>query len=172
MALVVADTSALVSLGTVADHPASPLDALLESHDVAAPEQVIDELRGTAAYDDASGRGARAVLDRLSAFDVRPTDLDESFPLDPGENATVTLANDVDADQLVCDEFAKLALVHASLVGARLVTTPSLVLAMVRTGRFDGGTADDLLAEVSAARSWEGNAYVARTRATLRRERE
>lgn len=170
MGLVVADTSALVSLGVVAAHRTSPLDVLFDDHTVVVPERVVDELRDTAAYDDPSGRGAGAVLDRLASFDVRRTELDETFPLDDGENAAVTLANDIGADQLVCDEFAQLALVHASLADTRLLTTPSLLLALVRNGRLDVETAEDLLATASEARSWAGNAYVDRARATLREE--
>lgn len=170
MGLVVADTSALVSLGTVAAHEARPLDVLLEDHVTVVPRRVLDELGDTAAYDDPSGRGARAAIDREPAFDVRATTLDETFPLDDGENAAVTLANDLGADQLLCDEFETLALVHASLVGARLVTTPSLLLALARNGRVTVDEAADLLAAMSDARSWKANAYVARVEAALEGE--
>ncbi len=102
---VVADTSALVSLGVV-----------------------VDELAETAAYDDASGRAAKAVLDRRDQFVVRDVDLDEAFPLDDGENAAVRLANDIETTQFYCDEFNRLALIHASLTTARLVTSPILLM--------------------------------------------
>jgi len=172
MARIVADTSALVSLGTVAEHAASPLDGLLDAHAVVVPERVLDELADTADYDDPSGRAARAVLDRRSAFAVRSTDLDEEFPLDDGENAAVTLANDLDADQFLRDEFHRLALVHASLTGPRLVTSPSLLLALVRAGWLTADAAENLLETMSDARSWDENSYVARARATLRAENE
>lgn len=171
MALVVADTSALVSLGTVANRDPNPLDVLLGAHEVAVPERVVGELADTAEYDDPSGAAAEAVIGRRSALDVRPGRLEDSFPLDAGENAAVALANDLGAAQMVCDEFAQLALVHASLAETRLVTTPSLLLVLVRNGRFDAETAIDLLDAMSDARSWEGNAYVERARATLRDER-
>lgn len=167
MELVVADTSALVSLGTVADHPAGLFDHLLDDHEVVVPEQVVEELRETAAFDDPSGRGAGAVLDRLSDVDVRPVAIDETFPLDDGENAAVTLANSLGATQFRCDEFSALALVHASLSDTRLVTTPSLVAALVRTGRLDAAAALDLLEAMADARSWAGNAYVERVRTTI-----
>ena len=47
MAPIVADTSALVSLGTVADSSPNPLDLLLDSHTVVVSEQVVDELAET-----------------------------------------------------------------------------------------------------------------------------
>lgn len=55
MVLVVADTSALVSLGTAADHEPSPLDILLASHDVVLPEQVVSELRPSTYSDGIRG---------------------------------------------------------------------------------------------------------------------
>lgn len=172
MALIVADTSALVSLGTVANATSNPLDVLLELHDVVVPEQVIDELAETASYDDISAEAARSVLDRRSALGVRSVELDETFPLDDGENAAVTLANDIGAAQLLCDEFNRLALVHASLVETRLVTTPLLLTAFVRNGVLPPAAGEAFLAEMSEARSWSENSYVKRARATLEQQRE
>ena len=171
MVLIVADTSALVSLGTVADASSNPLDLLLESHDIVIPEQVVDELAETASYDDLSGEGAQAVLNRRSAFEVRSVELDETFPLDDGENAAVTLANDIDALQLLCDEFNRLALIHASLAETRLVTTPILLTALVRSDALSPDAADAFLAEMSDARSWSSNSYVKRAKATLQQQR-
>lgn len=168
MGLVVADTSALVSLGTVLDHASNPLDVLIEEHHLVVPQQVVEELEETAAYEDGSGRAAAAVLDRLDGFDVRGTELDDDFPLDDGENAAVTLANDLDATQLLCDEFNRLALVHASLADTRLVTTPTVLTALVRTGRLDASVAEALLSRMSEARSWDDNTYVSRASETLR----
>jgi predicted nucleic acid-binding protein len=172
MALIVADTSALVSLGTVATTEPNPLDILLDSHDVVVPEHVVDELAETASYDDPSGGAARAVLDRQPAYEVESVELDETFPLDDGENAAVTLANEVEAVQLLCDEFNRLALVHASLAEIRLVTTPILLTALVRNDAISPDAADEFLAEMSDARSWSSNSYVERAKATLRQQRE
>lgn len=172
MVRIVADTSALVSLGTVADATTNPLDILLKSHELLLPEQVLEELAETASYDDASGVAAQAVLDRKNVFEVRPVELDETFPLDDGENAAVTLANEVNASQLLCDEFNRLALIHASLVDTRLVTTPILLTALVRNGVLSPNSADQFLEKMSDARSWSANTYVARAKATLQQQRE
>ncbi|QIO24172.1 hypothetical protein [Haloarcula sp. JP-L23] len=172
MVRIVADTSALVSLGTVEDTTPNPLDLLLDSHVVILPEQVVDELTETASYDDASGVAAQAVLDRQAAFEVRNVDLDETFPLDDGENAAVTLANEVDAVQLLCNEFNRLALVHASLVDTRLVTTPIVLTALVRNNVLSPDAAEAVLEEMSNARSWSANTYVARAKSTLQQQRE
>ncbi|MFC7157621.1 hypothetical protein ACFQPA_19525 [Halomarina halobia] len=172
MVRIVSDTSALVSLGTVADTTPNPLDLLLDSHDVILPEQVVDELAETASYADASGEAAQAVLDRLATFEVRSVELDETFPLDDGENAAVTLANEVDAVQLLCDEFNRLALIHASLADTRLVTTPIGLTALVRNDVLSPDAAEAFLDEMSDARSWSANTYVARARATLQQQRD
>jgi predicted nucleic acid-binding protein len=172
MVRIVADTSALVSLGTVADAATNPLYSLLESHELLLPEQVLEELAETASYDDASGEAAQAVLDRQNSFEVRPVELDETFPLDDGENAAVTLANEVNAVQLLCDEFNQLALVHASLVETRLVTTPILLTALVRNDVLSPDSAERFLEQMSDVRSWSANSYVARAKATLQQQRE
>lgn len=167
---VVADTSALVTLGTVCEMEPNPLDHLLASHAVLIPERVLAELRDTAAFEDASGAAANAVLDRREAFDVRSIDLDETFPLDEGENAAVTLANEADATQCLCDEFGKLALVHASLADTRLVTSPTLLIALVRNDVLAPDETRAMLDSMATARSWSGNSYVARARDVLDRE--
>ena len=169
MALIVADTSALVSLGTVATHEKTPLRIIFDDHQVSIPEQVVAELQQTAAYEDRSGNAAQAVLDRLPEFSVRAAKLEEDFPLDNGENAAVSLANDLDATQLLCDEFNSIALIHASLDDTRLVTTPTLLTALVRNGHLAPVNVEDLLSKMSDARSWESNTYVAQARMTLQR---
>ncbi|WP_129115002.1 hypothetical protein [Halegenticoccus tardaugens] len=172
MVLLVADTSALVSLGTVATREKSPLGIILDEHRVGIPEQVVAELEQSATYEDRSGDAAQAVLDRLSEFSVRAAKLDEDFPLDDGENAAVSLANDLDATQFLCDEFNQLALIHASLADTRLVTTPTLLTAFVRNGHLAPMDAEDVLSKMSDARSWETNAYVAQAKTTLQREKQ
>ncbi|WP_247728366.1 hypothetical protein [Halovivax limisalsi] len=171
MTVLVADTSALVSLGIVAKHETSPLSRILDSSQVCIPERVVSELETTAAYDDRSAAAARDVLDHLSRFSVQPAELEEDFPLDDGENAAVSLANDLDATQFLCDEFNRLALVHVSLADTRLVTTPTLLTALVRNERLDPSAAEDLLSTMRDARSWESNTYVEQARLTLGRQK-
>lgn len=181
MTALVADTSALVSLGVVstdegpddpnaasdatAGHSPDPLSLCLDGYSVFVPEVVVTELRETASYDDVHARAADAVLDRADALTVRSVALDASFPLDDGENAGVTLANEIDADLFCCDEFSRLGLIHASLADTRLVTTPTLLSAFVRTDRLTTAEARALLDDIGDARSWDSNAYVERARA-------
>lgn len=157
---LVADTSALVSIASTEETRRVALPLLLDGYDVTVPERVIDELETTAGYDDDHATAARAILDRRDQLTIRSVDLDPDFPLDDGENAAVQLADQVDATFFYCDEYNHLALVHASLSDAQLVTTPRLLKAFVVHGDLERATAKDLLDEIAHRRSWDGNAYV------------
>lgn len=167
MSTLVADTSALVSLGIATDADADPLVLCLDRYEVLVPAMVIEELQEIASYDDLHGCAATAVLERADSFETRLVDLDASFPLDDGENAAVTLANRYDAALMLCDEFNQLGLIHASLANTRLVTTPTLLSVLVRTGLLSVVDARMLLDEISDARSWSANSYVQRARSLL-----
>ena len=105
-----------MSLGIIDDEDWNPLNYLVGTHTVIIPRIIVSELEETAAYDDASGQGAQRTLDHQDKLEVAEVNLDDSFPLDDGENAAVTLANELNATQFLCDEFNRLALIHASLV--------------------------------------------------------
>lgn len=167
MTVLVADTSGLVSLAVAADDDPDPLALCLDSYDVVVPQIVLDELRDIASYDDDHGVAADAVLARTDEMTVQSVTLDAEFPLDDGENAAVTLANDIDAVLLLCDEFERLGLVHASLANTRLVTTPTMLSVFVRTGALASDDALALLETISGTRSWDANSYVQRARALL-----
>ena len=167
MARVIADASALVSLGIVADDEPDPLTRCLSRYEVIVPTAVIDELREIASYNDVHGHAASAVLDRVDAFTRQSVDLDAEFPLDNGENAAVTLANNLDAALFLCDQFNQLGLIHASLADTRLVTTPTLLSVLVRAEHLSAAEARLLLDESSDARSWGTNSYVQRARSLL-----
>lgn len=166
MSLLVADTSALVSLGIVGTADTDPLALCLDSYELLVPEVVV-ELEDVASYEDAHGQGAQAVLDRAGTFTVQSVSLDAAFPLDDGENAAVTLANDTDAAMLLCDEFNQLGLIHASLANTRLVTTPTLLSVFVRNGQLNPEVAISSLDTIAAERSWDENQYVKRARSLL-----
>jgi predicted nucleic acid-binding protein len=167
MPTLVADASALVSLGIAADDDPDPLALCLAHYAVVIPTVVVEELREIASYDDAHGRAATTVLDRIDALEIRSVALDAEFPLDDGENAAVTLANDLDAAFFLCDEFNQLGLIHASLADTRLVTTPTLLSVLVRTEQLSAADARLLLDAISDARSWGTNSYVQRARSLL-----
>jgi len=167
MSILVADTSGLVSLGVVAGGSPDPLSMCLTRYDVVIPTAVIDELREIAAYEDAHGRAAERILDRTDSVTIESVALDDDFPLDAGENAAVSLANEIDASILLCDEFTQIGILHASLVDTRLITTPTLLSVLVRTDTLSPDEARTLLTEISEERSWSANSYVQRARSLL-----
>ena len=162
---IVADTSALVSLGCSSD----PLviDTLLSEYELRIPEIVVAELEDVAAYDDEHARAARRVLERSNDIETERVSLDSEFPLDDGENAAVTLANKREAEMLLRDEFDKLGLVHASLDDVKLVTTPKFLLVLEAKGLLSSTEVASLLDEISDVRSWDGNSYVEGVRERL-----
>lgn len=167
MTALVADTSALVSLGVVTETDLDPLELCLTEYEVTVPSEVEAELAEIAAYDDRHGRGATTVQNRLTEITVESVSLDTTFPLEDGENGAVTLANEIDAALLLCDEFTQLGLIHASLADTRLVTTPTLLSVLVRTEHLSAAEARLLLDAISDARSWGANSYVQRARSLL-----
>lgn len=167
MALLVADTSALVSLGTAAEESPSPLTFLLDEYTVLIPHEVEDELATTAAYNDTAGDAAQAVLTCRNRFTMVAASLDPTFPLDVGENAAIALANDQEAGLFFCDEFNEIGIVHASLTDTRLVTTPSLLRAFAKWVVCTAAEAETILDTISTARSWDSNRYAERSIASL-----
>ncbi|MGB9955568.1 hypothetical protein ACOZ4B_04130 [Haloferax prahovense] len=167
MPQLIADASALVSLGIVTCDDPDPLALCLSQYEVVVPTAVINELREIASYDDVHGHAASAVLDQAGLFTTQSVELDAEFPLDDGENAAVTLANEFDAALFLCDEFNQLGLIHASLADTRLVTTPTLLSVLVRTDHLSAADARVLLDAISDARSWDVNSYVQRARSLL-----
>ncbi len=103
-------------------------------------------------------------LERVGDSPVKSVTLDAQFPLDDGENAAVTLADEIETSLFLCEEFNPLGLIHASLATTRLVTTPTLLAVFVRSGRLESSDALELLEDVSGVRSWESNSYVQRAR--------
>ncbi|MXR19455.1 hypothetical protein [Halobacterium bonnevillei] len=167
MPRLVADASALVSLGVVTEANPDSLALCLARYEVVVPTVVVEELQEIASFDDVHGRAATTVLDRTETLETRSVGLDAEFPLDDGENAAITLSNDLDAALLLCDEFTQLGLIHASLVDTRFVTTPTLLSVFVRNGQLSPADAQVLLDEISDARSWDANSYVQRARSLL-----
>jgi len=174
---VVADTSALVSLAVpsadetydTATEP-DPLQYVLTSCAVSVPSSVVTELREIAQYSDIHAAAAHNVLAARSHYDVddpyersetpesRPT-----FGLDDGETDGIVLANTIDADGFLTDEFGgnNFALVHAALAGPRIVPTPRLLCDYARDGHMDAEEARALIRTISPHRSWDDSPYVA-----------
>lgn len=173
----VADTSALVSLAVPradADYDAQsaldPLQFLLTSCDVTVPPEVVAELREIAQYQDIHGAAAANVLaardyytvedpfERADTPDERPT-----FGLDDGETDGIVLANALDFDGFLTDEFGgtNFPLIHAVLRGPRIIPTPRLICDYARNNHMTHTEAQALITLISSKRSWENSSYVA-----------
>jgi hypothetical protein len=172
---VVADTSALVSLAVpradaaVDTDTPDPLQYLLTSCDVFVPPEVVAELRDIMQYQDIHGTAASNVLaarnhytiedpyERDDTPDTRPT-----FGLDDGETDGIVLANALDVDGFLTDEFGgtNFPLIHAVLQGPLIVPTPRLICDYARNGHMAQKEARTLITTISPHRSWENSPYV------------
>ncbi|MFC4360231.1 hypothetical protein ACFO0N_19970 [Halobium salinum] len=180
---VVADTSALVSLAVPradaaydTDTAPDPLQYLLTSCDVAVPPEVVAELRDMAQYQDIHGAAASNVLaahahytvddpyERADTPESRPT-----FGLDDSETDGIVLANALDVDGFLTDEFGgtNFALIHAVLQDPRIVPTPRLLCDYARNDHMTHEEARTLIETISPHRSWENSPYVSQLLALL-----
>jgi len=173
---VVADTSALVSLAvprTVMEYDVEskpdPLQYLLTSCAVTVPPEVVAELRDVSQYQDVHGAAASNVLAADDYYEVvdpyhQPDTPDSrpTFGLDDGETDGIVLANALDVDGFLTDEFGgtNFALVHAALAGPRIVPTPRLVCDYARNGHMTNADARTLVGVISPHRSWGDSPYV------------
>jgi hypothetical protein len=180
---VVADTSALVSLGVPradadydTDTAPDPLQYLLTSCDVSVPPDVVSELQDLTQYRDIHGAAATTVLAARNHYTVQaPYERDETpdsrpaFGLDDGETDGIVLANALDVDGVLTDEFGgtNFALVHAALQGPRIVPTPRLLCEYVRNDHMAAEEARRLITTISPHRSWDDSPYVAQLLAHL-----
>ena len=156
--VLVADTSALVSLAIATDD--GPIHCLFEEYDVRVPPAVVSELEEIATYNDTHANAATRVLDQLTETHIQQPTEQPDYPLDLGETAAITLANEANAAVFLCDEYGELSTVHALLSEARLMTTPKMIEAFVLRGVLPPAEAQTALSEMVTERSWRHNAYV------------
>jgi hypothetical protein len=180
---VIADTSALVSLGVPradadydTDTAPDPLQYLLTSCDVSVPPGVVPELQDRTQYRDIHGAAATNVLAARNHYTVEdPYERDETrdsrptFGLDDGETDGIVLANALGVDGFLTDEFGgtNFALVHAALQGPRIVPTPRLLCDYARNGHMAAEEARRLITTISPHRNWENSPYVTQLLADL-----
>ena len=172
---VVADTSALVSLAVPRADAAvntdvpDPFQYLLTSCDLCVPPEVVTELRDITQYQDIHAAAANNVLAARTHYTVEdPYERDDTpdsrptFGLDDGETDGIVLANALDVDGFLTDEFGgtNFPLIHAVLQGPRIVPTPRLIVDYARNGHMSHEGARTLITAISPHRSWENSPYV------------
>jgi predicted nucleic acid-binding protein len=168
---VVADTSALVSLAVpradaaVDTNTPDPFQYLLTSCDVFVPPDVVAELRDITQYQDIHAAAANNVLAARSYYTVEDPygredtpDSRPTFGLDDGETDGIVLADALDVDGFLTDEFGgtNFSLIHA----VRIVPTPRLIVDYARNGHLSPEEARTLITTISLHRSWENSPYV------------
>lgn len=180
---VVADTSALVSLAVPRADAAydtttapDPLQYLLTSCDVFVPPEVVAELRELTQYQDIHGAAATTVLAADDHYAVtNPYERDDTsnsrptFGLEDGETDGIVLANALDVDGFLTDEFGgtNFPLIHAVLQGPRIVPAPRLICDYAWNGHMTRGEARTLITVISPHRCWDNSPYVAQLRQRL-----
>lgn len=150
--MIVADTSALVSLTT-----AECLDLFLDEFDVHTTDTVLDELEDTAAYDDPHGNAATEILDRRDRMTVHTVDDDvpETSRIDRGEGSCVVLSDQLSADFLVTDDLRALPELE-QLTTTHVAISPIVLKALVNRGVLERGEAQQCLEQLAETRDWLG----------------
>jgi len=149
--MIVADTSALISLATV-----DLLDTLIAEYDVHSTEAVVEELTETATYDDVHGRAAQVVLDRRDGIEVHEAESDlVTARIDAGEASAATLAAELGAEFLLTDDLRALPELQTA-VEARVAISPIVLAALLRRGVLDREAASEKLDRLAQERDWLG----------------
>lgn len=150
--MVVADTSALISLTT-----ANCLTLVLDEFDAHTTAVVLDELEQTAAHDDPHGAAATRVVDHQQRFTVH--DLDEDIPetsrIDRGEGSCVVLANHLSAAFLLTDDLRALPELQ-QLTDAKVAISPIVLKALVNRDVLERAEAIQRLDQLAETRDWLG----------------
>jgi len=150
--MIVADTSALVSLTT-----AGTLRLFLEEFNVHTTETVVDELEETSEYDDTHGEAAETVLQQLDQITVHGIESGEfqSSRVDPGEGSCALLTKDLNADFLITDDLRALPEVQ-TVADAKVAISPIILKALVKRDVLKEQEAREKLEMLVERRDWLG----------------
>lgn len=150
--MIVADTSALVSLAT-----ANTLEHVLDEFDVHTTATVVAELEDTAAYDDAHAQGADHVLQQLDGITVHEVDDIgvQSSRIDEGEASCLALEDELDPSFLLTDDLRALPELQ-TLTDAQVAISPIVLKALVKRTVFTDSEAKERLDRLAETRDWLG----------------
>ncbi|TQQ83244.1 hypothetical protein EGH24_00090 [Halonotius terrestris] len=158
--MIVADTSALISLATV-----DLIATVLSEFDVHTTETVIDELETTSEYDDSHGDAAQRVLaerDRLTIH--RVDDAIESSRVDVGEGSCGRLSADHGASFLLTDDLRALPELQ-TVVDADVAISPIVLKALVQRDVLSHDDAVSKVETLADRRDWLGAPIYRRAKA-------
>lgn len=166
---IVVDTNVLLNLALpVVDGRSSapsggdPLKALLTAYDVHVPSSVVGEVGAATGSDDLLAAAADTVLkasDHLTTHDVTGK-IDEplAYGLDRGESHGIWLANDIDADMFVTDEFNTTNYLFVSLALEDrniLFTTPHVLCVFADRDILPSQYVDGALTYYIETKNWD-----------------
>lgn len=176
--VVVVDTNVLLNLALPvvdgrdrAPTGDDPLKALLSTYDVHVPASVLGEVGDATGGDDLLAAAATLVLDaahHLTTHEVAAEiDGPVSFGLDAGESHAIWLANDLDAEMFITDEFNSTNYLFVSLAledRNTLYTTPHVLCVLATHGILAAPYVDMALTYYTETKDWDRQ-YVDRLRA-------
>jgi hypothetical protein len=176
-AVAVVDTNVLLGLATpVVDgrqevpSGADPLKALLSTYDVHVPASVLGELTETTGDDDLLAAAATLVLratQQMTSHDVGDRADDPlDYGLDRGESDGIWLANELEADLFITDEFDTTNYLFVALAlddRNRLFTTPHVLCALATRDILPAAYVDAALSYYVDTKGWDAQ-YVAQLR--------
>lgn len=150
--MIVADTSALISLAT-----ADALSIVIDEFDIHCPALVVEELEATAAYEDSHGEAATAVLNVLDQLTVHEIDgpTIESSRVDAGKGHCLGLCAELDAAFLITDDFRALPELQR-LTETRIALSPIVLRALVKRGVLTNEEARTMVDHLATDRDWLG----------------
>lgn len=150
--MIVADTSALISLAT-----AAVVEQVVAEFDVHTTSAVIEELEETAGYDDPHGKAAQQVLDQRTLVTVHDTDREQfqSSRIDSGEASCVTLERECEPQFLLTDDLRALPELQ-QVTTARVALSPIVLRALVKRDVLESQDARDRLERIAETRDWLG----------------
>lgn len=168
-ATIVVDTNVLLNLATPvvdgrskAPTGGDPLMAVLTAYDVRVPSTVLGEVSEAMGSGDLLSAAAEAVLsasDYLTTHDV-DADLDEplEYGLDPCESQGIWLANEINAEMFITDEFNSTNYLFVSLAlidRNTLFTTPHVLCTLADQAVLENGYVDATLTYYVETKDWD-----------------
>lgn len=158
--MIVADTSALISLGTI-----DLLETFFDEFDVHTTEAVLVELKETATYEDIHGNAATAVLETADRMTVHSVSQEfTSSRVDIGEGSCALLTREMETTFLITDDLRALPELQ-SIADATVAISPIVLKALAKRNVVEAGTAASKLETLADQRNWLGAPIYRRAKA-------
>lgn len=151
--MLVIDTSAFLSLASV-----KLLETVLEEYEVHTTEAVYEELQNTAEYEDIHAKAAEKAIKLSSEFQSHKVETGdfESSRIDKGEYSCVVLANQLETEYVLTDDFRALPELK-SLADCQVAISPIMLKALVKRNKLSKKKAKQKLDTLAENRNWLGS---------------